>query len=138
MNKANVNDRASVERIYGPDAWEQDASRNSRGNAAVVYGLKILSGPDSDGAFALARTSQHVGEGDREGDAVFLAAFDADAAATASDEGTYGGSAGPMPDANDDSDYRRFIDNVLEAARTAHFKPAIGKDDDRIKGFRGG
>ena len=95
MNKANVNDRASVERIYGPDAWEQDASRNSRGNATVVYGLKILSGPDADGAFALARTSQHVGEGDREGDAVFLAAFDADAAATASDEGTYGGFGGP-------------------------------------------
>jgi hypothetical protein len=137
MIKANVNDRTSVERIYGPDAWEQDASRNSRGNATVVYGLKILSGADSEGVFALARTSQHVGEGDREGDAVFLAAFEADAAAT-SDEGTYGGSVGPMADAHDDSDYRRFIDNVLEAARTAHFKPAIGKGDDRIKGFRGG
>jgi len=136
MIKANVNDRASVERIYGPDAWEQDASRNSRGNATVVYGLKILSGPDSEGAFALCRTSHHVGEGDREGDAVFLAAY-AEAAA-ASDEGTYGGSVGPIPDANDGSDYRRFIDNVLDAARTAHFKPAIGKGDDRIKGFRGG
>jgi hypothetical protein len=138
MNKANVNDRASVESIYGADAWEQDASRNSRGNATIIYGLKILSGPDAEGVFALSRTSQHVGEGDREGDAVFLAAFEADAAAEASDEGIYGGSVGPIRDANDAGDYRRFIDNVLEAARTAHFKPAIGKGDDRIKGFRGG
>ena len=39
---------------------------------------------------------------------------------------------------NNDSDYARFIDRVIETARNARFKPAIGKGDERIKGFRGG
>lgn len=137
MTRANVNDRTSIEQIYGPDAWEHDARRNTQGNATVAYGVTILSAPDADGRFDLTPASRHVAENDPESDDVFLPAFEPDAAAAAPGS-TYGGSVEPVAEARDTEDYARFIDAVLDAARTAHFKPSIGKGDDRIKGFRGG
>ena len=138
MPTANINDRKTVETIYPAAAWEQDAARNSRGYAAVTYGVTILSAPDAGGAFEMSPTSHHVGENDPEGDTVFVPAFEADAAA-AQDSGTYGGSLADVADTpNDGSDYARFVDRVLEIARTAQFKPPIGKGEERLKGFRGG
>jgi hypothetical protein len=34
--------------------------------------------------------------------------------------------------------YRDFIDGVIEAARTAHFLPPIGRGEGRLRGFHGG
>ena len=137
MAKANLNDRASVENIYPEARWEQDAAQNTRGKAAVMHGLKILSEPGADGGFDLAPASQHVGESNSDGDVVFIPAFEADAAA-ASDGSTYGGSVAPIADRDTANEYARFIDSVIEAARNADFKPAIGKGEERLKGFRGG
>jgi hypothetical protein len=137
MAKANLNDRASIEAIYPETRWEQDAARNTQGNAAVIHGVKILSEPDADGSFELKPMAQHVGEGDRESDVIFLPAFEADAGGSQPGS-TYGSSAAPTADHDTASEYARFIDSVIEAARTADFKPAIGKGDERIKGFRGG
>jgi hypothetical protein len=51
---------------------------------------------------------------------------------------TYAGGVQPSGHDHKSGDYEGFIDSILEAARTADFKPAIGRGDDRIKGFRGG
>jgi hypothetical protein len=137
MTRANINDRTTIQKIYGPDAWEHDAQRNAQGSASVVHGVTILSAPDQDGGFDLSPASRHVGEGDPESDDIFLPAFEPEAAAATSGS-TYGGSVEPVADKHDAGDYEHFIDDILEAARNANFKPAIGKGDDRIKGFRGG
>lgn len=137
MTRANINDRKSIEQIYGSDAWERDASRNAQGDASVVHGVTILSAPDADGMFDLNPTSRHVGENDPESDDVFLPAFQRDAAAAQSGS-TYGGSVEPVSEAHGAKGYARFVDEILDAARNATFKPDIGKGDDRIKGFRGG
>lgn len=137
MAKANLNDRSSIERIYPETQWEQDAARNTQGSASVIHGVKILSEPDAEGGFELAAMAQGVAEGDPESDVIFLPAFEADAA-DAQAGSTYGGSVAPTRDHDTASEYARFIDSIIEAARRADFKPPIGKGDDRIKGFRGG
>ena len=137
MAKANLNDRGSIEKIYPESAWEKDAAGNARGGAAIVHGVKILSQPEADGSFELTAMSQHVGERDPESDVIFIPAFEADAAAAA-DGATYAGSVAPVTDHDHPGEYARFIDAVIEAAKKADFKPAIGKGDERIKGFRGG
>lgn len=134
---ANINDRTSIQNIYPMDAWEQDGSRNAKGNAAVVYGVKILSAPDKEGAFNLKRVSQHVAENDPESDEVFLTPFES-GASEAEAGSTYSGGVQPQEHKHLDGDYESFVDRIIATARTAHFKPAIGVGDDRIKGFRGG
>jgi hypothetical protein len=130
MAKANLNDRAGIENIYPEARWERDAAR-------IIHGVKILSEPDGGGSFELLPMAQHVAERDPESDVIFIPAFEADAAYAVSGS-TYGGSVAPTADHDTASEYARFIDAVIEAARKADFKPAIGKGDERIKGFRGG
>ncbi|MFC5068713.1 hypothetical protein [Flaviflagellibacter deserti] len=138
MAKANVNDRDSIELIYDQSVFEHDAARNARGESAVVHGLNILSAPDGNGTIEIARASRHIAERDPEGDSVFIAAYRA-RATTADDANAYAGSISPSSEAvNDNGDYGRFINEVLETVRNTKFKPAIGVGDDRIKGFRGG
>lgn len=139
MPKANVNDRSSVETAYDRAAFDQDAARNTQGNASVLHGIKILSEPDSDGAFDLARATQHVGEGDPEGDTIFLIPR-RERPSEAVDGGTYGGSIAPTPPivSKDRDDYRDFISEVCENVSKARFKPDIGVGESRLKGFRGG
>lgn len=134
---ANINDRTSIQKIYPMAAWEQDGSRNAQSNAAIVYGVKILSAPDDKGSFELVRMSQHVAENDPESDQIFLTPFES-GAAEAVEGATYSGGVQPPGYQHSDGDYESFVDAILEAARTAHFKPAIGVGDGRIKGFRGG
>jgi hypothetical protein len=134
---ANINDRTSIQKIYPMAAWEQDGSRNAQGNASIVYGVTILSAPDADGAFVLVRISRHVAENDPESDEIFLTPFEP-GAAEAVEGSTYSGGVQPSGHQHNDGDYEGFIDAILEAARTARFKPPIGVGDDRIKGFRGG
>lgn len=137
MAKANLNDRASVEKIYPEALWERDAARNTQGSASIIYGVKILSEPDADGSFELLPMARQVAECDPESDVIFMPAFEADAA-DAVPGATYGGSVAPTTDHDTASEYAGFIDSVIETARKSDFKPAIGKGDERIKGFRGG
>lgn len=141
MTSANVNDRASLERIYPRDAFEQDCRENARADNSVVNGVRILSALDASGGFEVARARQHVGEGDPEGDTVFLAPSLAEAQAGLKVGAGYGGAeeTGAAPATGGDrSRYDRFLDALADAARSADFKPAIGKGEDRLRGFHGG
>jgi hypothetical protein len=134
---ANINDRTSIQKIYPMTAWEQDGSRNAQGNASIIYGVKILCAPDPKGAFELVRAHRHVAESDPESDEIFLTPFGS-GASEAEAGSTYSGGVQPQEHKHLDGDYESFVDRIIASARTAHFKPAIGIGDDRIKGFRGG
>ena len=142
MPEANINDRTSVERLYPRDDFEREARANSDAKGTVHRGLRIVSAVDQDGRFSAERGSRHVAESDPEGDTVFVAPFLVRAHAPLQQSDTYGGPAETgealparvqKPD-----DYLAFIDRIVEAAKTAVFKSAIGRDDERLRGFHGG
>ncbi|KAA0576416.1 hypothetical protein [Azospirillum sp. Sh1] len=140
MAEANLNDRSSFERAYDRHSFEQDAAKNARSDTTVVHGVTILSAPDAEGRVELSRASQHAGEGNPESDTVFVAAFrhHDTAADTAS---TYASSVEPAAEAHGEAtndDYRSFIDQLLNTAKSVQFKPKIGRGEERLKGFHGG
>ncbi len=139
MAEANINNRASFEQAYDRHSFEQDAAMNARSDTTVVHGVTILSAPDAEGRVELSRTSQHVGEGNPEGDTVFVAAFRLHDT-VAENANTYAGSVEPVASAQSDAagDYKAFIDQLLDTGRNAHFKPDIGRGEQRLKGFHGG
>lgn len=123
--------------IYDRAAFEQDAARNARGNAEVLYGVTILCVRE-DGHVDIRRTAQQIAERDPEGDSIFVPAYRS-YAASATDGGAYQGSLVPPDEAPDSAgDYERFLEGLADAARNARFKRPIGEGDDRLKGFRGG
>lgn len=140
MPEANIDDRASIERLYPRDDFERDAGENALAKATVHRGLRIVSPVGRDGRFTAERASRHVGEENPEGDVVFLAPFLAEASLNQS--GSYGGpvEAGDALDATSHKadDYQNFIDRILKAAKSAEFKSAIGFKEDRLRGFHGG
>ena len=148
MTSASIHDRASVERLYPRDAFEADAGSNAHGKTAVLHGLRILSAPDADGAFRLARGSQHAGEvhaGESQGrgNGLFLAPdLAANFASLAQNNTDYGG-AEEKGDAMRAVDaraaaYEAFIDRVIATAQAADFEEPIGRGEERLKGFHGG
>jgi hypothetical protein len=142
MAQANVNDRASVERLYPRAEFERDAAANSDAKATVLRGLRIVTRPDGNGNFTAERTSRHVGERDPEGDTVFLAPYFGRAYAPLQQSEAYGGAEesadAAATAANKADDYDAFIDRMIAAARSADFKPPIGRAEERLRGFRGG
>ena len=142
MPEANINDRSSVERLYPRDDFDRDAGENADAKTTVHRGLRIISPADDDGKFSAERGAHHIGEHDPEGDTVFVAPFLAKGFAPLRDTDAYGGPADTGAAAagtgQKDQDYRAFIDRVIEAARAADFKPAIGRHEDRLRGFHGG
>jgi hypothetical protein len=142
MASARIDDRSSLARIYPREAYERDAGANSRAKASVLKGVRILSEVDAAGVFEMTPASQHVGEGDPEGDTVFLAPqFTDEFAALRQDPAAYGG-AEEQRDAQAKirprGDYEAFLDRIIEAARRADFKQPIGRREERLRGFRGG
>jgi hypothetical protein len=142
MSEANINDRASVERLYPREDFERDAGENARAKATVQRGILIVSAVAADGRFGAERASRHVGEEDPEGDTIFLAPFSTQASAPLHEGNAYGGPV-ETGDALESAswkaeDYRAFIDRIVEAARAATFKSAVGRHDERLKGFHGG
>jgi hypothetical protein len=141
--QANIHDRRSIERLYPRPDFEREAGENADAKATVHRGIRILSAVDAQGTFVAERASRHVGEGDPLADTVFLAPFmQSVEAALAPSDGAYGG-----PDATGDAlpamggkedDYEAFVERIIRTAQSAHFKPPIGKDDERLHGFRGG
>jgi hypothetical protein len=141
MGSANVNERASFESIYPREAFEADAAQNSRGKAAVLHGVLIASEVSESGAFTLQRAKRHIGENDPLGDSRFLAPFPREGAALEQTPG-YGATrekAGGLENVERRrDDYAAFIDRVIGAATRAEFKEAIGRHEERLRGFHGG
>jgi len=135
MQRANINDRQSVEALYGCADFDQDAARNSRPGAAIWYGVRIESSPDEAGWFALSRAQHHVGEV-RGQDSAFL--FPHEASLQRAGPGDGAPSAPEDTPASRRDDYEAFIDRVLQSARSARFPNPIGRGEERLKGFHGG
>lgn len=142
MSRANVNQPSSIEQAYPRQAFDEDAGANSRPKAEVFHGVRITSASDGDGSFELVRASRQVGEIDPESDTLFLfPQLVPDVAALPETDSVYG-SANPQPPQSSPQDeadsYRAFLARIGEAARTATFKPAIGRGEERLRGFHGG
>ena len=137
MAEIDLDDRASLERLYPLDAFEHDGAQNSLANAAVRHGLRIMSGPDSAGHVAVTRARQQVAERDPEGDTIFLAPQAATEGAGDGSRGVAPGQAETAPSGPDPHAYRAFIDGVIATARSAKFKTPLGRDE-RLRGFHGG
>jgi hypothetical protein len=140
MAKASIHDRRSIERVYPREDFEREAGENADAKATVHRGIRILSPVDGQGVFEAERASRHVGEADPLGDTVFLAPFLQDTSAAPSDSAYGGPGAGDAvaAGARKANDYGAFVERVVSVARSARFKPAIGKDDERLRGFHGG
>lgn len=117
MQRANINDRDSIERVYPRAIFDNEVNANMRAQASVLSGVSILSQPDAAGAFDLARTSRHVGEqADAGGGTVFLC---------------------PFASAPGDRDaYEVFVDRIIATARATHIDPTPGPGDARLRGLR--
>lgn len=142
MSTANVNDRASIERIYPREAFEQDAAKNSRGKALVLEGVLIASQPGENGEFELVRKRRQVGENDPEGDTLFVAPYLGQDYGALAQTAAYG-AAEEKGDAvakveQSSREYAAFIDRIVATAKAAHFKEPIGRHEERLKGFHGG
>jgi hypothetical protein len=123
MQRPNVNDRSTVERIYPRAVFQQEANANARGDASVLRGVRIVSAADDAGVFDLVRASRHAGESDPSDGAIFLS--------PAAQEAMPGAPAPAWDDA-----YRRFIDRIIATAARAEFAPSPGPGDARLRGLR--
>ena len=142
MCRVNIYNRSTVEQVYPRGAFDRDSRVNSEAKAVVRHGVRIISSPDANGDFDLARASHHVAEHNPESDVVFVfphtwRGHDAwmldpdygkprekgDALAAIRDEGDY---------------YDAFVSRIIDNAKSAEFKPAIGFRESRLRGFRGG
>lgn len=140
MPTATIHDPASVEAAYGRDDFERDARLNADDKTTVHHGLAILSTPDAEGRFALAHENRHVGDADRSTHSLFvyptLPLDDwADFSEDGKDHGVPAGDGAATPPVKADA-YRAFLEEVLDAARNAHFPPEVPAE--ALKGFRGG
>ncbi|WP_448206458.1 hypothetical protein [Azospirillum sp. sgz302134] len=139
MQTANVNDPKSVEALYSRADFEKEARLNSQDKTTVQHGLMILSEPGPDGTFSLQRANRHVGEAQDTANSVFLCPLlnSAEYGAFVQNDTAYGGPVDPPKRPSDRADpYRAFIDDVIQAARTAHFPPGVPAEC--LKGFHGG
>jgi hypothetical protein len=133
MDRANIDDRASIARLYPFAAFLGEANANMRARASIWRGVEIIAGPDDEGWFPMTRASRHAGERELPGGAVFLCPF-AQATGHAPDY--------PAPTAGEGAAdwrttaYDAFIDKIIAAARPMPPEPAPGAGDIRLKGLR--
>lgn len=146
---ANINNRPSIEQIYPISAFAVDAAQNAKQPAnELVRGIRILSVPDKDGVFEMARGTKHVGEVHAD---AFLAAyrtlcglhmFAASHQSLGSNPGAFPTSRIGQPYAlmNPDPrhEYESFIDVIIVAASKVGFRrsDSPGRDDVRLQGPR--
>jgi hypothetical protein len=126
MGKANIHDRASIERIYPPDVYASDASQNERRKPALLKGVRIAAGADEKGDFTIDPATQHASELVGAG-ALFLAPFHR---VTAEENA----AADPDPRQG----YEAFLDEIIEAAQRFGFRAEAspGPRDLRLRGPR--
>src|SRR5579864_7237156 len=113
MQRANINDRGSIERIYPRAVFAREANANMRAKASVLSGVQIGSAPDASGHFELTRASRHAGEEPLQGGAIFLCPF-AQRTARGAD---YPATAAPPSGAQPRDAYDAFIDEIMATAR---------------------
>ena len=140
MAKAEIADRASVERAYPPDEFAADAAENEKVSSEFIKGVRILSAPDRSGTFDIERAVQQVGEASQVGQptgAAFLTPFRTPGAPAG--ENRDGGADRNAP-AVPVSGYDAFIDQMIEAARRLGAAPdadaSPGPGDARLRGPR--
>jgi hypothetical protein len=132
MPTANIHSRASLERVYPPDAFAQDAARNGQVTNQVVLGIRILSAPSAAGDFEFERASQQVGEAVPP---TFLAPHRREERLiNAGCESLATQSAQPDPQEG----YQAFLADILAAAQRFGFEPekSPGRHEPRLQGFR--
>jgi hypothetical protein len=135
MKAANINDRASIERIYPRAVFEREAQANTRAKASVLYGVRIHSMPDESGAFQLIRASHHVGEDERQSGSVFLCPFAQETPFV--ERGNDYGAVTQRRDAGVvRGDYDGFVDKIIETARSVRLDETPGRGDMRLQGLR--
>jgi len=120
MTKANIQDRATLERAYPFEVYARDAAQNTLAESQVVRGIRILSAPDAVGTFELEPASRHIGE---IAGAAFLAP-----------QRQNGGSG----EIDQQAVYGEFLDEIIAAAQRSGFEPeqAPGRNDSRLRGLR--
>jgi hypothetical protein len=132
MPTANIDSRASLELIYPPDAFAQDAARNGQVTNQVALGIRILSAPNAAGNFETERAGQQVGEAVPP---TFLAPHRREERLiNAGCESPVAQSAQPDPQEG----YQAFLADILAAAQRFGFEPekSPGRDEPRLQGFR--
>src|SRR5215472_18701686 len=129
MDRTNINDRASIARLYPFAAFLGEANANMRARASMWRGVEIIAGPDAEGWFAMTRASRHAGEREVAGGARFLCPF-AEATGHAPD---YPAPAVGAGDADGRTTaYDAFIDKIIAAACAMPPEPAPGAGDIRL------
>lgn len=120
MARANIQDRATLERAYPFEAYARDAAQNSLAESQVLRGIRILCAPDAVGTFELEPAGRHIGE---TAGAAFLAPQRQDVGSGEIDQR---------------ASYEEFLDEVIAAARRSGFEPdqAPGRNDARLRGLR--
>lgn len=139
VETANIDDPASVERIYSRADFERDSRLNAQDKTAIRHGITILSQPDTAGDFSLVRASRHVGEEAESTHSLFLypELKPSEYGALIQDDTGYGGPVERHDVPEDPADpYRSFVEDVVQAARSAHFPPEA--PPELLKGFHGG
>lgn len=139
MHTVNIHDRETIKRAYPHERFQHDARVNSEAKTTVHRGVRILSEPDADGAFRLTHAAEHVGENDPEGDSVFLCPYLGEATDVFMEhEADYRAPVEKRDALAIVPDYDGFIERIIDAAGSAHFKDAIGRGEERLRGFHGG
>ncbi|HEY3912146.1 MAG TPA: hypothetical protein VGM07_19990 [Stellaceae bacterium] len=120
MAKANLDDRAALERIYPAEAYAADAAQNDLPSSTILKGVRVLSAPDAAGEFELEPGSRQVGEAAA---APFLEPHRRE---------------GVQPGADRRAGYEQFLQGIIEAARRFGFEAdhTPGHGDPRIRGLR--
>jgi hypothetical protein len=113
--RANIRDRAGLERFYPRADFETEAQANRRGDAAVLKGLRIDSMPDENGAFDVVRAARQIGEADNPANSLFLC---------------------PYAQGDRALDYGGFLDKIIAAAESAQLDRSPGPGDARLRGPR--
>ena len=133
MDRTNINDRASIARLYPFAAFLAEANANVRARASMWRGVEIIAGPDAEGWFPMTRASRHAGEREVAGGARFLCPF---AEATGHAPDCFAPAAGAGGADGRTTAYDAFIDKIIAAARAMPPEPAPGAGDIRLKGLR--
>ena len=142
MAQANVHDRLTIERLYPRDAFDRDSRMNADVKTEILHGVRVVSAPDANGDFRLARASRHVAEQNPEGDVIFVVPhrYQGDDALMQGPD--YGGPEEKSDASRGGQDggtaYDMFINRVIASARSADFKSSIGFHESRLEGFHGG
>ena len=131
MARANINDRATMERAYPADAFAGDAARNERSTEPLRHGVRIGSAPDGAGWFELEPATRHAGEPET---LHFLTPVRRREELT--DQGR---TISQTAAARSDEGYHRFLDDVVAAAKRFGYRREDSPSrDPRLRGFRGG